>query len=263
MTRRPRAAEPDTSGLAHNVHGAGTVASAKRLLEQTRAAGCEWAVITEAQNLVPELRTHARRYGYDVCAETPEPRRPGRPIPEKGDTVLLVESRELDDWRTTVPGGTWMVRRYRRWHDPRRDQTAKLHDGSRVRGVHLPPGGPDDPTNGKAWRAQADHALRWVARHGVRTVVGDWNCSAERLERYVRDFAETQSRRRRRRLAKVALAGRGVDLAVAVDATVVATDLGRQRSDHPRVLYAVTARGRIRALRRWLRKRTRRARKAG
>ena len=248
--------KPDVVVWAHNVHNGNGRAHevARELLAQMDDLGAHVAAVFEAKALVGPLRDLAddRR----VIAETPLPRRAGQPIDERGDTVLVVDRDRLRRSWFAVHDHRWIVRAYQRWHLARRDPVAMRR--GRVRGVyaaHLPPGGPDERLNGRAWRDQADHALRWAARGGCRVVVADWNCSRDRLTKYL-------LRHPSRRIREAKLVGHGVDMILVVRGTVAGVTLGRQGSDHPALCYAITADATgVRALRKWIKKRLRRSRR--
>lgn len=245
---------PDGVGRAHNVHNGNGNApeAAKRFLAGMRDLDADVGVITEAKALVRHLRAAARHHGLEVITETPRPTRAGAPVPEEGDTALLVRAELVRRGATKVRDLTWIVRRYSRVHEPRRDQVA-LTKGP-IRGwlaLHAPPGGPDDRLNGAAWADQMRAALAWAGRGGCRVIIGDVNCSKERL----RAFLDRYEGPHGDRVRGADIVGYGVDLAVIVGGRGVASKRGNEGSDHPVVVYAISARGRVAAARRWLRKR--------
>lgn len=251
---------PDGVGRAHNVHnGMGQPAEATdRFLAGMRTLDADVGVVTEAKALVRHLRAQAPRHGYRVVAETPRPTRPGAPVPEEGDTVLLVRSKLVRRTATKVNDLTWIVRRYSRVHQPRRDQVA-LTKGL-VRGyyaLHLPPGGPDDRRNGTAWKDQMQAALAWAGRGGCRAVLGDVNCSKERLRAFLDHYEGPHADRVR----GAHIVGHGVDLMLVVGGRGTASKGDNEGSDHPVVVYGIIARGRLAAARRWLKQRLRRLRR--
>lgn len=251
---------PDGVVRAHNVHNGNgePEQAAERFLAGMAAVGANVGVITEAKALVPHLRRLAPRRELEVVAETPRPTRAGAPVPEQGDTVLLVRSELVRRTATKVRDLTWIVRRYSRVHEPRRDQVA-LTKGL-VRGwmaIHSPPGGPDDRRNGSAWKSQMNEALTWAGRGGCRVILGDVNCSKARL----REFLDRYDGPHGDRVRGAVIVGSGVDLAIVVGGRATARTVGYDGSDHPVMLYAIVARGRLAAARRWLGKRIRRARK--
>ena len=251
---------PDGVVRAHNVHNGNgdPEQAAERFLAGMTGVGATVGVITEAKALVAHLRQHAPRQGLEVVAETPRPTRSGAPVPEQGDTVLLVDRKLVRRTATKVRDTTWIVRRYSRVHEPRRDQVALTR--GLVRGylaLHAPPGGPDDRLNGAAWKDQVAEALRWAGRGGCRAIIGDFNCSKTRL----REFLDQYDGPHGNRVRGAAIVGQGVDLAIVVGGRATARTMGYDGSDHPVLVYAIVARGRLAAARRWLGKRIRRARK--
>lgn len=233
--------------VALNLHaGAGNQGNEKagKALDLMERQGARVGVFTEAKTAVRPLR----RNGMRVLGENPKPRNT-KPLPEQGDTVLVVDRIKIRRWDIAVSAFRWVVRKYDRWHDPRRDIVAMLKGPVKgVRGCHLPPGGPDDGTNGKAWRDQADDILEWLHRRGCRAAVGDFNCSAARLLTYAHQRGYKQ----------LSIAGVGVDLCIVAHGTVTAKNLGRQGDDydHPAVRFDITAdRDELKRLRRIWRKR--------
>lgn len=252
---------PDLVIRAHNVHnGNGRPAEvANAFVSAMHALQVDVGVVIEAQELVHPLRDLARRQDLRLVAEDPLERHPQRPVPEQGDTVLV--HRDISTRRTGVAVMThdWIVRQYQRRHTPRRDPWALYRGPVRgLRGVHLPPGGPDDRTNGAAWCEQMDKALRWAARGGCRVVVGDVNCSRAQLEAYIAAYDGPGARRVH--TARV-VAGHNVDLLVVVGGTADGEALDHYGSDHCAVLYAVTATGALAAMRRWIKKAVRKLRR--
>lgn len=250
--------EPDLIARAHNVHnGSGKPADAARLFaDQMRDLGAHVAVATEAKALVPYLRSIAQHRGLEVVTETPRRTVASQPVPEEGDTAILVADDLVRKTATKVMRHRWVVRRYNRWHDPRRDQVVLTKGAVRgVRGIHLPPGGPDG-ANGQAWAQQMTAALQWAARGGCRVVIGDINCSTARLRKFLDDYTGKHANR----IRSAQVTGHGVDLCVVIDGTAAAVKLDKAGSDHPAVAYAITAHGRVAGLRRWLRRRVKKAR---
>lgn len=238
---------PDLAVLAHNIHAGAAPRGdqkARRFLNLFDDVGATVGVVTEAKTAVAELEAS----GLVVLAEDPLPRRDGHPLPEQGDTVVVVDGLKVPRSWAAVQRIRFLVRSHHRWHLPRRDRIAMLRGPVRgVWGIHLPPGGPGS-VNGDAWREQLDRALRWAVRGGCRIIVGDFNADAPTIAAYL-ERAGIQAE----------VIGRGVDLVIVVNGTAQAKPLGHQGSDHPAVLYGVTAnptalqRAR-RALRRWLRR---------
>ena len=99
-------------------------------------------------------------------------------------------------------------------------------------------------------------ALRWAARGGCRVIIGDVNCSAVRLRQFIDNYAGKHADR----IRSAQMTGHGVDLCIVIDGTAAAVKLDKAGSDHPAVAYAITAHGRVAGLRRWLRRRVKKAR---
>lgn len=227
--------------VALNLHaGAGPGRDAARhamnLMDDEDADGGIW---TEAKVAVRFLR----RFKVLVLGEDPKPRRNGEPLPEQGDTVITLNMRKVRRWWIAVQKLRWVVRKYNRWHDPRRDVVAMLRGPVKgIRAMHLPPGGPGDARNGKAWRAQMDDALQWAGRRGCRVLVGDFNGNALTILAYAQ-----------KRGYDLDVAGVGVDLCAVTHGTVKAKNLGKPSDDydHPAVRFDITAdRDELRRLRR-------------
>lgn len=252
---------PDAVIRAHNVHnGNGRPDdTARAFVAAMEALQVHIGVVTEAKALVWPLRDLARRHDLQLVAETPKGApRPPAPVPEEGDTVLIVRDITARHSRTAVMTRDWVVRRYQRRHDPRRDQIVMLRGPVRgVRGVHLPPGGPQDDRNGPAWCEQMDKALTWAGRGGCRAVVGDVNCSRPQLLAYIAAYDGPNARRVR----TAVVVGRGVDLCVVIGGTADGSELEHGGSDHRAQLYAITATGVRAAMRRWIKKTLRKARR--
>ena len=251
---------PDGVVRAHNPHNGNgkPEQAAERFLAGMAAVGANVGVITESKALVPHLRRLAPRQGLEVVAETPRRTVARRPVPEQGDTVLLVDRKLVRRTATKVRDLTWIVRRYSRVHQPRRDQVALTR--GLVRGymaLHAPPGGPDDRRNGTAWKDQVTEALRWAGCGGCRAIIGDINCSKTRLREFLNQYDGPHGNRVR----GAVIVGEGVDLAIIVGGRATARTMGHDGSDHPVLVYAIVARGRLAAARRWLGKRIRRSRK--
>jgi hypothetical protein len=256
-----RLQQPDLVIRAHNVHNGNgqPQKAASAFVDAMHELAAHIGVVTEAKSLVYPLRQLAQRQDLRLVAETPKGTpRPPAPVPEQGDTVLILRDIFARRSRTKVMTRAWIVRRYQRWHEPRRDQTVMLREVVRgVWGTHLPPGGPDDPINGPAWREQMGKALAWAARGGCRAVVGDVNCSRARLEAYI----EAYSGPRRRRVRTAVVVGHGVDLCIVIGGTADGATLEHGGSDHRAQLYAITATGARAAMRRWIKKTLRKARR--
>lgn len=232
----------DLTILALNLHaGAGNKGQVKafRFVRLMRKHDAQIGVPTEAKTAVQPMR------GLDVrvLGENPKPRR-GHSLPEQGDTILVVDGIKTRRWKIIVAAFRWMVRRYRQWHDPRRDPATNVRGPVKaVRGSHLPPGGPDDAVNGKAWRDQMDDTLEWLFRRGCRAAAGDFNASAAVILAYAKSKG----------YEGLQVDGVGVDLCLVAHGKVKSTNLGRPGDDydHPAVLHRVTAdRDELRRLRR-------------
>lgn len=249
---------PDEVLYAHNVHnGSGKPAqAADAYLKQMDELGATVGVLTEARALVPHLRG---RRGLFVAGETPVPRRPSGPVDERGDTVIVASTDRVRRSRVAVMTRTWVVRKYMRWHTPRRDQVIRLDGPVRgVRGVHLPPGGPSDRLNGASWSEQMTKALRWAGKGGCRVILGDVNANRATVRAFIARYSGPNAQR----VHSAAVDGHGVDLCIVVGGTLEARALDRAGSDHRRGLYAVAAgETTSRKLRRWLRRVIRAARR--
>lgn len=253
--------EPDCVIRAHNVHnGNGRPDdTAHAFIAAMEALQVHIGVVTEAKALVWPLRDLARRHDLQLVAESPKgaPRAPA-PVPEHGDTVLIVRDVVARGSDTDVMTRDWVVRQYDRRHEPRRDQIVLLRGPVRgVRGVHLPPGGPQDRTNGAAWCEQMDAALAWAALGGCRAIVGDINATRQQVEAYIAAYDGPGGRRVR--TARVV--GHNVDLCIVIGGTVDGEALDRYGSDHRAVLYAITATGARAAMRRWIERALRKVRR--
>lgn len=255
-----RLQQPDLVIRAHNVHNGNgrPEEAATAFVDAMHEFGAHLGVVTEAKDLVYPLRRLAQRPDLRLVAETPKGTpRPPAPVPEQGDTVLILRDVPARRSRTKVMTRAWIVREYRRWHEPRRDQLVLPRGPVRgVWGTHLPPGGPDDPVNGPAWREQMDKALAWAARGGCRVVVGDVNCTRARLEAYIAAY----NGRRKRRVRTAVVVGQGVDLCIVIGGTADGADLEHGGSDHRAQLYAITATGARAAMRRWIKEAVRKLR---
>lgn len=252
--------DPDLVVRAHNVHnGNGRPDdTAAAFVADMHALQVHVGVVTEAKALVWPLRDLARRHDLQLVAETPQGNQPHEPVKEHGDTVLIVRDVVARHSRTAVMTRDWIVRQYQRRHAPRRDQIVMLRGPVRgVRGVHLPPGGPDDRTNGAAWCEQMDSALRWAGRGGCRAIVGDINATRQQIEAYIAAYDGPGVRR----VHTAVVVGHNVDLAIVVGGTVDGEVLDHFGSDHRAVLYAITATGSVAAMRRWIRNALRRLRR--
>lgn len=251
---------PDAVIRAHNIHnGSGRPEEAAHaFVASMDALQVNVGVLTEAKALVYPLRSVARVHDLQLVAETPKgDPRPPAPVPEQGDTVLIVRDIAARSSRTDVMTRDWVVRQYDRRHEPRRDQVVMLRGPVRgVRGVHLPPGGPQS-VNGAAWCEQMDKALAWAARGGCRAIVGDINATRAQVEAYIAAYDGSGARRVR----TAVVVGHNVDLCIVIGGTVAGETLGRGDSDHEAVLYAITASGLIAAVRRWIRKALQRLRR--
>lgn len=257
MTRQD---QPDLVVRAHNVHnGMGKPDQAADVfVAAMEALRVHIGVVTEAKALVWPLRDLARRHDLQLVAETPIGERRDRPVTEQGDTVLVLRNVTARRSKFDVMTRDWIVRRYQRRHEPRRDPVALLRGPVRgIRGIHGTPGGPNDPTNGAAWCEQMDAALAWAGRGGCRAVVGDVNASRQQLEDYIAAYAGP----RKRRVRTAAVVGHGVDLCIVIGGTVDGATLDREGSDHRAGLYAITATGGRAAMRRWIKKTLRRLRR--
>lgn len=245
--------EPDVVIRAHNVHdGSGRPdEAAHAFVASMEALQVNIGVLTEAKSLVYPLRALARVHDMQLVAETPKGTpRPPAPVPEHGDTVLIVRDLIARSSRTDVMDHDWVVRQYDRRHEPRRDQVVMLRGPVRgVRGIHPPPGGPQS-VNGAAWCEQMDKALAWAARGGCRAIVGDINATRPQVEAYIAAYDGPGARRVR----TAVIVGHNVDLCIVIGGTVDGETLGRGGSDHEAVLYAITATGPVAAMRRWIRK---------
>lgn len=255
-----RTLKPDCVIRAHNVHdGSGRPdEAAHAFVSAMEALRVNIGVVTEAKALVWPLRDLARQRDLQLAAETPIDPERGAPIREEGDTVLIVRDVVARRSRVKVMTHDWVVRQYDRRHAPRRDQVVMLRGP--VRGVwafHGPPGGPNDPRNGAAWCEQMDRALAWAGRGGCRVIVGDCNATRDQVEAYIAAYDGPHARRVR--TARVV--GHGVDLCIVIGGTVDGETLDHGGSDHRASLYAVTATGPVAAMRRWLKKAIRAARR--
>lgn len=254
-----RVLDPDAVIRAHNLHnGSGRPdAAAHAFVSAMHALQAHVGVVTEAKALVWPFRALAREHDLQLVAETPRDAERGAPMREEGDTVLVVRDLVARRSRFEVMTRRWVVRQYDRWHEPRRDPVVMLRGPVRgIRAVHLPPGGPQS-VNGAAWCEQMDKALAWAARGGCRVIVGDLNATRDQIEAYI--AAYDGPGHRRVRTARVV--GHNVDLCIVIGGTVDGEALGRGGSDHEAVLYAVTATGPAAAMRRWLKKALRAARR--
>lgn len=250
---------PDAVGRAHNVHdGSGNAPEATKVfLAGMQALDADFGVVTESKALVRHLRAAAQAHGLTVVTRDPLLTRPGQPIPEQGDTTLLLRDEIVRRTATDVMDLLWIVRRYARWHTPREDQVGLTRGPVRgIRAVHLPPGGPGDRRNGAAWSSQMRAALAWAGRGGCRVVVGDMNTSKEQL----RAFLDRYEGPHATRVRAAHIVGYGPDLMIVVRGHGTASKGPMENSDHPVVVFGVTARGKVAAIRRWLHRKARRAR---
>lgn len=253
-----KATRPDAVGRAHNVHDGGGNApeATKVFLAGMRALDADFGVITESKSLVRHLRAAAPAHGLTVITRDPLPARPGQPIPEQGDTTLLLRDELVRRTATDVMDLLWIVRRYSRWHTPREDQIGMTRGPVRgIRAVHLPPGGPSDRRNGSAWAEQMRDALAWAGRGGCRAIVGDINVSKQQLLAFIDRYEGPHADRVR----GAHIVGYGPDLMIVVGGRGTASKGPMENSDHPVVVFGITARGKVAAIRRWLNRRARRA----
>lgn len=101
--------------------------------------------------------------------------------------------------------------------------------------------------------------MSWPGIHAATSLswpaIGDCNCSQARL----REFLEQHDGPHGDRIRGTVIVGSDVDLAIAVADHATAGTMGYDGSDHPVLVFAIVARGRLAAPRRWLARRISRA----
>lgn len=230
--RRPHPADTALIVLAWNVYVANSDRNVEHhLAEWIRDHGPHVIVLNEARGHADVLRRVAREHGYELFQEDPAPKPKVGPIPENGNTAVMVR-RDVDviRRRTVAMRLRWLVVSHNRWHLPRRYEVITLRlDGRRwkVRASHWPTNG-FDGRNRAAFRESAVRARAWA--NTVRTpalIVGDLNDAKARI-------ADFFGRR-------FTVAGRHIDLLVGRRvADVQHRQLTKGGGDHHARVYTVT-----------------------
>lgn len=222
-----QAHDDPTLGLsAWNTHNA-SEKRLRRYLKSRVRAGDVAICLTEVWSCHPALHKIARELDLTMLAEDPGDRR-DRPLPERGDTVLLLAPGfVVESWDVVVLDLRWTVVDTGLVHEPRRLIRVIGHVESRrveLLAVHGPTG---------ANHAAVEEFLTTVAdillttRPGTTAAaIGDWNVRLDDARRWAADH-------------DLEVSGRGPDLAASN--TDVESATGRKRgSDHHSMKHRLT-----------------------